>query len=169
MVIFYKEKEKKVNIKFLLVPIIAVMLFFGITLKADAFIQNENDIQITIQKLESLKETNIYSFVNKGEIIGNRLADFTMIYDTYISFLNSSISQLTEIRNEINKFSTMSDINEQERQAQIAKLYQSANTIVQNIYLQTNSFIYDVSKPMPTITYDRFKKKFITYYSSLGI
>lgn len=157
------------NIKLLLVPIIAVMLFFGFSLKAEAYIQNVNDIQMTIQKLDDLRSTNISSFINRGEIIGNRLDDFNMIYNTYISYISAAIAQLDELKNDIYKFENMQGIEEQERFAQISKLYQTANTVVQNVHLQTNSFVYNASKPMPTITYDRFKKKFLSYYASLGI
>lgn len=155
--------------KLFLIPVIAIMMLFGMVLKADAYIQNEYDIQVTMQKLEDLRNTDISSFVNRGEIIGTRLDDFNMIYSTYTSYLSAAIAQLGEIKNEIQKFNNMQGIQEQERFAQISKLYQTANTVVQNVNLQTNSFVYNSSKPMPTITYDRFKKKFMAYYFSLGI
>lgn len=155
--------------KLFLVPVIAIMLFFGFTLNADAYIGNEQDLSLTIQKLQKLRSADMSSFINKGELIGYRLDDFNMIYGTYMGSVGNAMDQLTQLQSEIEKFKNMSGIEEKERYAQIEKLYQNANTVVGNVNTQTSDFIYNASRPMPTMTYDKFKKKFSAFYYSLGI
>lgn len=159
----------KIKFKLFLAAVIAVITFAGVVLNAEAYIGSEQDLSITIQKLQKLRSSDISSFMNKGELIGYRLEDFNMVYNAYISSVSHSIEQLVELQGEIEKFKNMAGIEEKERYAQIEKLYQSANTIVSGINTETSNFVYNSSRPMPTMTYDKFKKKFWAYYYSLGI
>ena len=159
----------KFNFKQFLVSVFAILLFFGVSLKADAYIANMQDLDYSIQKLQMLRTSNMSEYVKRGEIIGNRLNDFEMIHRTYISSIDSAISRLQKIKEDINNIETMSGISEKDKYAQIEDAFKDANIVIDEVNMRTNDFVVNSSRPMPTITYERFKKKFWAFYYSLGL
>lgn len=157
------------KIKSILVSIVTIILLFCMTLQANAYISTEQDLQNNIKKLQTLRNFNPGSIISKGDLIGYRLDDFNMAVNTYNTAITYSIDQLLQVQSDIAKFKTMSGITNSDRYAQIEKLYQQANTVMSGLESQTTTFVQNASKPMPTLTYERFKKKFWEYYYSLGL
>lgn len=154
--------------KLFLVPVMAIMLLFGAVLSAHAYINGEQDLYNKIQKLQELRAFDVTSLINKGDLIGYRLDDFNRARQTYNSSINYAIDQLNQIRDDIYKFQNMEGLSEQEKTIQIQKLYQDANKVISDLNSATSAFVYLVKNPMPTLTYQRFEKKFWNYYYSLG-
>ena len=144
------------------------MFVFGFIPSVQAYIKDQADLAIKIESLEALRDYDTLTLINKADLIGNRLDDFNSARAAYNSSLNYSIDQLYQIQNEINKIQN-SGLSADEKMMQTQRLYQDANTIITSVNNQASMYMNRISYSMPMLTYDKYRKKFWEFYSSLGL
>ncbi len=133
---------------------------------ANAYINSESDIQYKINQIYSLCQTDFFQFINKSELIGYRLSNFEMQSQQYKNTANATAQRLNGIITQINLVKNSSDFTDSEKTMQINKLYQDAETILIDLNNSTVNYIFNVRMPLPSISYQRYSKKFIDYYNS---
>lgn len=146
-----------------------VLSIFSTVNTANAVIYSEDDIQIKIEQLEQLCDFDFLSLINKSELIGFRLQNFRMSSQLYSNSIIVTIDNLKNIVNQIELVKNSADFSGTEKDMQINKLLHSADTALFELDTKTMSYLMDLRISMPTITYDRYIRKFQDYYNNLGL
>ena len=60
-------------------------------------------------------------------------------------------------------------MSETDRAIQIKKLYQEADTTLYDIDSKTMQYLYSIRPLMPTLTYQKYSKKFKEFYNDLKL
>lgn len=153
--------------KFLLIPLFLLMLMFSFVSSAEAYIQNEVDLANKIRSLQTLRDADTITMINKAELIGYRLEDFNSARMGYNSAISYAIDQLYQIQNDLAK-NELSGLDENAKLMQKLALFQRADTVISNLNTQTNMYMETIRYPMPILTYEKYRKKFWNFYNSLG-
>lgn len=148
--------------------LICLMFFFAIT-TAQAAIYSVNDIDVATQKMYKLSDTNLLDLVNKNELIGYRLDAFNMSTLQYQTYARSVAEGLLNIRSRIDTIENSADYSDTEKNMQINQLYQEADKSLSEVASKTVWYLMELESSMPTITYQRYLKKFQEYYNELNI
>ena len=156
-------------IKLFIIPILMVVMSFSFALNAKAVINSEYDIQYKLEKLTTLKNFDFFSIINKNELIGYRLENFNMSSTYYVNNVISVMDSLRNILNQIDIVKNSADYSDTEKSMQLNKLYQDANTALNDLDIKTMNFIIEARNYMPSMTYQKYAKKFREYYNSLEI
>ena len=159
----YKLKSKLS--KFLLLFI----SFFFFILSANALVNSSSDINAKIIKLNKIAQYDYNSFVNKNELIGYRLSNFNMLTSQYQNSAKQSVDNLNNIVFQIDTIRNSSDFSDSDKELQINKLYQDADTTLYNFDSQTLNYIFSLRNVMPSISYQRFAKKFQEFYNEIQL
>ena len=144
------------------------LLFFVAIGTADAAIKTKADITVVVKKLNSLSKTDMTSFVNKSELIGVRKERFSLYSTQYQRKIVSTVENLQNISNSIDVINKSLEISNTEKKMQLQKLYQEADAALGDVDNITLDFLVG-SEMLPSITQQRFIKKFLAYYNSLNI
>ena len=155
--------------KFLLIPIMVIFMLFGFIQNAQALVQNEADLNLEIQKLTILRDNDTLQMINKAELIGYRLDNFNSARYAYNSSISSAIDQLNMIKDNVSKLKSDPNVENNIKEIEEQRYYQEANNIIINLNNQASMYIYNLRMYMPSITYDRYTRKFWDFYNSLGI
>ena len=154
---------KKMFLKIML--ILALCITF-ICNSANALVRSESDIQYKIKQIQTLCDQDYFNFINKSELIGYRLSNFEMYTQQYKNSANATIQKLNSILMQISLVRNSADFSDSEKTMQINKLYQDAETILIDLNNTTVNYIFSIRLGMPSISYQRYTKKFIDYYNS---
>ena len=149
--------------------ILTIALFMFIALNSFAAITSSIEIDEKIDQLNKIVDLNIYSFINKTDLIGERALDFEVNTTQYKKDTILAIESLKDLLNQIDLIKSSNDISSEEKNIQISRLYQEADKILYNIDSKTIQYIYMLHHSMPTITYQRFSKKFREFYNNLSL
>lgn len=134
-----------------------------------ALIFNEDDILVAIDKLTEIANEDFFSMVNKSELIGIRYENFNMLTMQYQSEVAGTANLLRDKLNKINLIMNSSDYSDTEKQMQTNALYQEVNLALNTIDTRTMNYIFSLRDFMPSITYQRYNKKFTEYYNDIDI
>ena len=143
------------------------LLVFALPLTANAAVRSEGDAITKMNKVQTIVDYDFYSFFNKSELIGNNLTNYNISTSQYKQaarstkeLINSSLSQAKMLRDSI-------DLTTEDRDLKMRKIYQDIDAA--SLDSQTLSYIFAMRNIMPTITYQRFVKRFEAFYNSLGL
>ena len=142
---------------------------FSFAVNAFAAIETIEEINNKIDGLNQISELNFNKFVNKSDLIGDRLQNFNMATAQYQNTAYVSQETLKSIISQIEVLNSSSDISETERIMQINKLYQEADATLYSMDSKTIQYLYSIRSLMPTVTYQKFSKKFKEFYNDLNI
>ncbi len=138
-------------------------------LSAQALITSDAEAMEKVESIQALASFDFYSLFNKSELIGYNLTSYNVTTSQYkqnamatIELIRSSLSQIQLVRNSM-------DMTDEDKNIQINKLYQDIDGSLYALDSQTLNYIYSLRSIMPTITYQRFVKKFEEYYNSLQL
>lgn len=145
------------------------LLVFALPLTANAAVRSEGDAITKMNKVQTIVDYDFYSFFNKSELIGNNLTNYNISTSQYKQaarstkeLINSSLSQAQMLRDSI-------DLTTEDRDLKMRKIYQDIDAALYSLDSQTLSYIFAMRNIMPTITYQRFVKRFEAFYNSLGL
>ncbi len=145
------------------------LLVFALPLTANAAVRSEGDAITKMNKVQTIVDYDFYSFFNKSELIGNNLTNYNISTSQYKQaarstkeLINSSLSQAKMLRDSI-------DLTTEDRDLKMRKIYQDIDAALYSLDSQTLSYIFAMRNIMPTITYQRFVKRFEAFYNSLGL
>ncbi len=155
---------KKILAKLFIVLIATVTLVCN---SAFALIRSEGDINQAVYKLNQIQNQDFVSFINKSELVGNRLGEFKMVSEQYKTSAAAASDTLKGILSQIETVTRSSDIASSDKEMQIRTLYSEANTVLLDMDNKTITYISSLGSIMPSITYERFIKKYTTYYNNL--
>ncbi|HIS88135.1 TPA: hypothetical protein IAA87_01740, partial [Candidatus Avigastranaerophilus faecigallinarum] len=62
-----------------------------------------------------------------------------------------------------------SDFSDSDKAIQINKLYQDADAALYNFDSQTLNYLFSLRSIMPSISYQRYTKKFQEFYNGIGL
>lgn len=155
--------------KLFLIPFLILILFIGTTMNVKAYISSESDIQYKIDQLKKLRNFDFFSLINKNQLIGYRLEGFNMSSGFYINSVIVVSDNLNNILKQIEFINNSTDYSDTEKNMQINKLYQNANTVLNDLDMKTMNFLIEIREYMPTVSYQKFVKSFKEYYNSLEL
>lgn len=145
------------------------LLVFALPLTANAAVRSEGEAITKMNKVQTIVDYDFYSFFNKSELIGNNLTNYNISTSQYKQaarstkeLINSSLSQAKMLRDSI-------DLTTEDRDLKMRKIYQDIDAALYSLDSQTLSYIFAMRNIMPTITYQRFVKRFEAFYNSLGL
>lgn len=145
------------------------LLVFALPLTANAAVRSEGEAITKMNKVQTIVDYDFYSFFNKSELIGNNLTNYNISTSQYKQaarstreLINSSLSQAQMLRDSI-------DLTTEDRDLKMRKIYQDIDAALYSLDSQTLSYIFAMRNIMPTITYQRFVKRFEAFYNSLGL
>lgn len=156
---------KKLMTNFLLIA--SVMMFSA--LNAMAVINSSNDIEIKMNNLNQLASYDFMRLINKTELVGERRQLFDMMTAQYQNEITRNEEKLKGYLKQINDIDRLNDITDQEKLVQINQIYQDADSILFDIDSKTMQYLYSARRIMPTLTYQRYAKKFRELYNNLEI
>lgn len=151
-----------------LLSVICLMFFFAIS-SVQAAIYSPTDVDIATQKMYKLANTNLLDLINKNELIGYRLEAFNMSTLQYQTYARSVAEGLLNIRSRIDTIENSADYSDTEKEMQISQLYQEADRSLSEVASKTVWYLMELENAMPTITYQRYLKKFQEFYNELNI
>ena len=146
-----------------------VFALFAFVLNANAVVSSVADINKKIVDLKKISQYDYNSLVNKNELIGYRLDSFNMASAQYKNSANLVVDNFNNIIFQINTIKNSSDFSDSDKQVQINKLYQDADAALYNLDSQTMNYLFSLRTIMPTITYQRYVKKFQEFYNGIGL
>ncbi len=155
--------------KFFIIPICILALFVGFALNAKAVINSQYEIQYKIEKLKELSSFDYISLINKNDLIGYRLEGFNMSCRYYMNNVIATTNVLENIIKQLDIVNNSTDYSNTEKTMQTSKLYQDANTALNDLDIKTMNYLIEIRNYMPTMTYQRYLKKFQEYYNDLGL
>lgn len=155
--------------KFLGILSLIFMLMFSAVLDASAVIRNENDINVSVRKLRELSSKDMMQMVHKSELVGFRYDAFVMATTKYQRSAGTAASNLQKISNSIELVKNSTDFSDTEKDMQINKLLQEADSEISKVQTDSMSYLTDLQEQIPTITYQQFVKKFLEYYNGLNL
>lgn len=145
------------------------LLMFSICSNAWAAINSQAAINSTSNKLMQVSTMDFMSFVNKSDLVGYRYSNFQMQTEQYKRSVSGTVTNLQSISNRINIIKNSIDFSDSEKEMQTRQLYQEADTAIYNVNTLTINYLIGLKQSMPTITYQKFVKKFQDYYNGLKI
>lgn len=154
--------------KFLGVISLVCLLVFAAVNAANAFIFSQDDVYSAIEKMRDLSHKDMVSMINKSELIGYRYDNFRMVTMQYQRNVAAAADSLQNIANRISLVENSSDYSNTEKDMQAQQLYQEADATISKIHTDTVNYLMSLNQ-MPSITYQRFLKKFQEYYNSLNL
>lgn len=146
-----------------------IFSLFAFVLNASAIVSSEADINRKIVQLKKLSQYDYNSIVNKNELIGYRLNNFNMATAQYKNSANLVVDNFNNIIFQINTIKNSSDFSDSDKAIQINKLYQDADAALYNFDSQTLNYLFSLRSIMPSISYQRYTKKFQEFYNGIGL
>lgn len=146
--------------------LIALLVFVTVS---NADISSNADIYRNTAKLKELCDIDIATFVNKSELIGMRADSFNMQTEQYKKFIYNAQIQLQNKIQRLQVIENSIDYSDSEKNMQKSQVYQDVSVILSDLNTYTYNYINQLEYIMPTITYQRFSKKFLEYYKSLEL
>ncbi len=148
---------------------IVCLLFFCAISDASAAITNKYQIRMVADKVKGLSQYDVLSFINKNELIGYRLDTFslqTMEYQRTAQYhaqnMYSIITQIEVIENSV-------DLSDTDKELKSRQLCQNVDAALSDLNSKTISYLVGLRDMMPTITYQRYLKRFLDYYNALDL
>ena len=148
--------------------ILSVFLFISST-SVLALINSENDIDYKILQLSKIADCNVYQFINKSELIGNRADKFENITKLYQNEILSILERLKNISQQIETYSNNDKMSEEEKENAKNSLYHDAETLLYEVDTRTLNYLFSLRNGMPSVSYQRYSKKFKDFYDNLNI
>lgn len=148
---------------------ILCIVFFSAISSVEAVVYSEYDIDVAIQKMNELASRDLLSFVNRNELIGFRLENVNMATMQYQTTVKATADSLVNMRNRIDIVKNSADFSDSEKNMQINQIYQEADASISNTTSKTVMYLIELRNSMPTITYQRYVKKFQEYYNQLNL
>ncbi len=140
-------------------------IFFVFCLNANAIISSESDIINKINQLQVISDYDYISMVNKNELIGYRLDSFNMASSQYKNSARQVIDNFKNLLFQMDTIKNSSDFSDSDKDVQIKKLYQEADSALYTLDSQTLNYLFSIRDFMPPITYQRYVKKFQAFYN----
>ena len=113
--------------------------------------------------------TDYISFINKADVVGYRLSSFEMQNANYKNQARMNIENLNNILIQLNDVRNSLELSDTDKNMQVAKLYQQATNILFGMDNVTMNYLMSLNTIMPTITYERFVKRFQDFYNGLNL
>ncbi len=143
--------------------------FFSFCLSANALISSEADILNKINQLQVISDYDYISMVNKNELIGYRLDSFNMASYQYKNSAKQVIDNFKNLLFQMDTIKNSSDFSDSDKDVQIKKLYQEADSALYTLDSQTLNYLFSLRDFMPPITYQRYVKKFQAFYNDFHL
>ena len=145
------------------------ILFFSAISSAEAVIYSEYDIDVAIQKMNELASQDLLGFINRNELVGYRLDNVNMTTMQYQMNVKATADALVNMRNRVDIIRNSADFSDSEKNMQLNQVYQEADASISNTTSKTVMYLNELRRSMPTITYQRYVKKFQEYYNQLNL
>lgn len=145
------------------------LLVFSLCGDAIAAVYSQADINNVSHKLMQVSTMDMMSFINKSDLVGYRYTNFQMQTEQYKRSMSATITNLQSISNRINIVKNSIDFSDSEKEMQTRQLYQEADTAINSVNTLTINYLIGLKQSMPTITYQKFVRKFQEYYNGLKI
>ncbi len=145
------------------------LLFFSTVTVANAKIDSQRDLKIAADKVNKLADYNLGSLVYKSELIGYRLENFNMRSMEYQRSAQFHADNLNSLSRKIDVVRNSIDFSDTEKEMQAKQIFQEADAALSDLNSKTISYLIGLRDLMPTITYQRYVKRFLDYYNDLNL
>ena len=138
-------------------------------MSVEAAVRSEYEISAKIAILKNYENYDFIGLVNKAEVIGARYDAFEMATSSYTNQIRTTYDALQGIKEELSIVEYSSELSDTDRAMQKAKLLKDADKLLNELDTSTFSYLIDLRRAMPSITYSRFAAKFTDLYNSLDL
>ena len=142
---------------------------FLISSAVNAAITSEADVTYKLNQVQSIVNYDFNSMVNKNELIGEIRSSFGMSTMQYKNNAGITAESLRNILRQIDIVKNSADFSDSDKNLQISKLYQDADSALYDLDSKTINYLMEVQRIMPTITYQRYVKKFLEQYNQMNL
>lgn len=149
--------------------ILPVLLLLGCFLQAEAAIMSEYDISFKKGQLQELAQYDYISFINKNELIGYRLDGFNMATSQYKNAVMITLERLNKNLAQIEIINNSTDFSDSDKQVQLNNIYQDSDAALYDLDSKSINYVFSLKNTMPSITFNRFAKRFIEFYNSFQL
>ena len=120
-------------------------------------------------QLQKIYNTDFMTFVNKNEMIGYRLNSFDMDTQFYKNNIRGVIEKIDNCIQQVQIIQDSADLSDTDKSMQIRNIYQDVDVALFDLDSKTITFVSNCRHTMPTLTFQRFSKKFENFYNSFRI
>lgn len=145
------------------------LIVFSLNSLAFASINDVEELETEINKIESLNNTSFNTFFNKSEVIGTALSNFNIKTSEFKLQNKRTLDGLKKIKENINSIENSDEFSDSDKEVKITELIQKANEEINQTGDYATNYLAKIRFTLPTLTYQRFEKEFIDYYNSLDI
>lgn len=151
-----------------LLSIICLMFMFSLS-SVEAAIRSVADVNISANKLYQLSDKDLLGIINKNELIGYRLDSFNMSSMQYQNYTRTMAESVLSVGSRMELIENSSEISDTEKELQMNMLYTEAEGLLSDVNSKTISYLIEIRRVMPSITYQQYVKRFLEYYNGLQI
>ena len=147
--------------------IVTAALVISSTVSANALVDSSYNLDLTIQNLDTLASADLNVLVNKSDLVGERRQNFDLLTAQYLNEVRLARQNLINIQNQLN-ISSASDSEASDSSYKTGKLYQEAEAAIFDLESKTINYLYSIQVIMPTVSYQKYSKKFRAFYNSFN-
>lgn len=144
-------------------------MFFSSISDVQAVINSEYQIEASANRVMELANADLLSMVYKNELVGYRLDAFKMRAQEYQRLAQYHAENLNALVNKVQLANNSIDVSDSEKEMQRRQYYQEADAALSDLNSKTITYLYGIKDIMPTITYERYVKKFLDFYNGLQL
>lgn len=145
------------------------LLIFASNVTVEAAVTSKQDIQLCIDKMETLAKTDFSTLMRKNEVVGLRRSNYEMITYQYIQTVNSQIERFRSYVTRIDAIENNFEISQVEKDNQIQTIYNEAHMSMFDLDTRSSNYIFQLKDTLPTITYQNYAKDFLRYYNDFNM
>ncbi len=148
---------------------IVCVLFFSVITDANAAMTDKYQVRAAADKVSGLAQYDVLSFVNRNELIGYMLDSFNLRAMEYQRIAQYHAENMYGIATKIEVIENSADFSDTDKELQCRQLCQNADAALSDLNSKTISYLIGLRDMMPTITYQRYVKRFLDYYNDLDL
>lgn len=149
--------------------LLPIIMLFACILQVEAVINSEYDIKYKKDQLQAIATQDYLEFVNRNELIGYRLDSFNMSTAQYKNSAMLAVERLNKNLAKIEVIKESVDFSDSDKQIQINSLLQDSDAALYDLDSKSIGYIFSLRNTMPTITYNKYAKKFQEFYNSFEL
>lgn len=138
---------------------------------AFALVRSEADIRIKANILQKMADYDYLNLINKSELIGSSRQNFNMSAQQYKNDAKLAQENMLKIISQIQSTRALNEdyMSSSDKNMQINRLYQDADSILYDMNNKAVNHLYSISGYMPSMTYQKYAKKFSSFYNAFNL
>jgi len=147
---------------------LTAVLMVSSALSAFAGVQSLEEIYSAAEGLGKMAECDLSGLIGSAELIGESKRFFNIAASQYKNLVKQGQENMLRQAAIIEQIQTY-NLPEDEKYAKINEHYQDADNIIYGINARSLEHLYGLERFMPTVSYQKYSKKFLNFYNGLHL